>query len=215
MNDIADQLLGFYGGSFDPVHLGHIKPSTEAAKLIGLKHLTLLPCYISPLKDKTHSSPDHRVAMLKLAVKDHPQLSIDLREVNKNQPSYTVETLRELKRENPQHTLCFFMGMDSLKSFTKWVCWQEILQLAHLIVMNRGEFELHQLPLCEAIQSCITNDMRLLKAKSSGSIVVLDTIKLAISSSEIRMKIKRGEKTSGLLTEDVANYIAQHELYLE
>lgn len=209
-----NRLLGFYGGSFDPVHLGHIEPVRQAARDLGVKSLSFIPCYLSPLKNKTHSATQHRIEMLKLAIKDYPELHVDLREAKRSEVSYTVDTLRELTHENRLHNLCFFMGMDSLQTFTKWHNWQEILTLAHLVVMHRGDYAIENLNIDTALSAHITVQPKDLTQTPHGKILIIETVKLAISSSDIRHKIKQKLATSGLLSEEVANYIEQHELYL-
>lgn len=126
-----------FGGSFDPVHEGHLRTAETLRQQLQLPTLHLLPAARSPLK--AAATPDHhRLAMLQLAVADYPGLHIDDRELRRPPPSYTIDTLRELRRElGPDMPLVWVMGSDTLAGLAQWKGWQQLPQLAHLLLVKR------------------------------------------------------------------------------
>lgn len=210
-----------FGGTFDPIHNGHINAVSELTDLLGVKQITLLPCRIPPHKDKPTSRSVDRLNMLKLVAQDNKQFDIDDRELNKDSTSYTFETLQEMRAESPHSHLCFVVGMDSLLNFNRWYKWQQILELCHLVVMQRADdnnidaqkSQVEQLP--SEIYSALSKNKDHLTQEKSGKILLLDTNFHNISSTEIRKRIATQQSLDKLLPENIANYIVKHKLYLE
>jgi nicotinate-nucleotide adenylyltransferase len=213
-NDNAQQALGIFGGTFDPVHMGHIIPLKQAASLSGISQIKLMPCFVSPLKSSPQVNAQHRLRMLQLVCNDEPLFSIDDRELQSGQSCYTVDTLYELRTELPNTPLCFFMGMDSLLTLSSWHRWQDLLKLCHIIVCRRAGYE-QTLP--EPIQQLIdmhqTDNKIALQTELYGRIFIAETDELAISATEIRHQLAKGNYPSQVLTKAVGAYIQQHKLY--
>lgn len=208
------QALGIFGGTFDPVHKGHIIPLKQAASLAGINQVKLIPCFVSPLKSSPQVNAKHRLQMLQLVCNDEPLFSIDDREVKSGQSCYSVDTLSSLRTELPNTPLCFFMGMDSLISLPSWHRWQDLVKLCHIIVCRRAGYE-QTLP--EPVQQLIemhqTDNKITLQNELCGKIFIAETDNLAISATEIRHQLARGTCPSQLLNKAVETYIQQHKLY--
>ena len=130
--------IGVMGGSFNPVHCGHLSVARDVKATLKLDRMALMPAAQSPLKGVHSVSAEHRAAMLELAVASHPELDLDLRELSRKGPSYTFDSLTELREAlGLQASLYFIMGDDLLPSLTRWSRWQEILHYAHVVVVSR------------------------------------------------------------------------------
>jgi nicotinate-nucleotide adenylyltransferase len=206
--------LGIFGGTFDPIHLGHITPLKQAASLAAISHVKLMPCFVSPLKSSPQVDARHRQQMLQLVCQDEPLFSVDDRELQSGQSCYTVDTLSGLRTELPNTPLCFFMGMDSLLSLPSWHRWQDLLKLCHIIVCRRAGYG-QALPalIQQLLDSHHTGDKIDLQTELCGRIFIAETDKLAISATEIRHQLAKGNCPSHLLPKAVGAYIQQHKLY--
>jgi len=142
-NQIKQQnaAIGILGGTFDPIHLGHTEPAKDVAIALGLSEIVLLPANIPPHKAQPQANSTQRLTMVQLAAKTASTKQVnfrcDPRELARNHKSYTVETLKTFKRDYPNQTLYFIIGMDSLLSFTQWHQYKEILSLCNLVVNTR------------------------------------------------------------------------------
>lgn len=206
--------IGLLGGTFDPIHVGHLRPAIHVLERLELAEVRLLPNYIPPHRATPDSAPEHRLAMVTLAAAQTPGLTVDDRELRRDRPSYTVETLIELRREYPRVPLCFLMGMDSLCSLDRWHRWQELLDHAHLVVSHRPGWMPDFNPTIKALyQAHGTRDSEQLHRKKAGSIYLIDNPQLDISSTQIRDCIRAGNNPQYLLPESVADYIRDKGLY--
>lgn len=206
------QRIGLFGGTFDPIHLGHIKPLLQASELLNLQQINIIPANIPPHKDKTHTLNEHRINMVKLVCNEYQQLTFDARELERNSPSYTVETLSELAKNYSLNTqLYFFIGMDSLLTFTSWYQWQKIIQLCHLVVSPRPGYQLAELP--SQLKQYIVQFSKLEDIKRQEKIIIMPPCLHEISSTLIREKIKQKQDISTLVTPKTAHYIKLHQLY--
>ena len=206
--------IGFLGGSFDPIHNGHLFPAIESAQKLQLQQLFLLPNHIAPHKNRSHCTTDQRVEMVKLAIQDIPELYIDTRELNRDSASYTVETLKEIRSQYPTVPICFIMGMDSLINFDSWYQWHDILNYCHLVICARpgwkSEFN-------NTIQTLLNNhrtdSINELHQLTSGKIYFQDTTQLDISSTQIRNNIKHHLSVEKLIPIQVNAFIKENQLY--
>lgn len=204
--------IGLFGGTFDPIHLGHIKPLIQASKLLNLKKIDIIPANIPPHKNKTHTLNEHRINMVKLVCNEYSQLTFNAIELERNTPSYTFDTLSELANSYPVNTqLYFFIGMDSLLTFTSWYQWQKILQLCHLVVSPRLGYQLAKLPL--PLQQYVVDFSALKNFKQQEKIIIMPPCLHEISSTMIREKIKHKQNISTFVTPKTASYIKLHKLY--
>ena len=194
------QRIGLFGGTFDPVHFGHLRPAMEMAEVYALNSLHLMPNHRPAHRDQPTASTQQRIDMLELATEHLPQLIVDPREALRDEPTYTFDTLRELKAEQPDAQLIFFMGLDAFSAFETWYRWEEIIPLANLVIINRPN----------AVLSDFANEL----LQSTPSIEMQSVTQLAISATDIRQRISAGKSVDFLLPESVKQYIVLHELYL-
>lgn len=209
-----NKAIGLLGGTFDPIHVGHLRPAIALREQLGLSEVRLLPNYIPPHKATPDSSPEHRLAMVELATTYTPGLVVDARELKRNRPSYTLDTLKELRAELPDTPLCFLMGMDSLCSLNKWYGWQALLDYAHLVVSHRPGWQPDFTPpLANFVAQHRTLHANQLSEQLQGCIYLFNNPQLDISSSQIRQCLQAGNNPQYLLPEPVLNYIRDKGLY--
>ncbi len=209
------KLIALLGGTFDPIHLGHILPAQETALWLGAEQLHLIPAHIPPHKSGTHANAKQRADMVALVCDNHKNLLLDKRELNRDIASYTVDSLREIKAEQPGADLYFIMGMDSLLTFTQWRCWQEILTLCNLVVNIRPGYPHLELEsaLVPELKHRLIYSLAQLQFHQSGQIILHESTPLDISSTLIREKIKANLAYAQYLPQSVYHYIEQHQLY--
>lgn len=206
--------IGLLGGTFDPIHIGHLRTAIQSMERLGLAEVRLLPNHIPPHRATPASAPAHRLAMVRLAAAATPGLTVDARELNRKTPSYTIDTLIELRRELGSRPLCFLMGMDSLCGLNGWHRWRELLDHAHLVVSHRPGWQPAFNPEVEALfHRHGTRDRERLHHQPAGCIHLLDNPELEISSSRLRECIRSGNNPQYLLPETVADYIREQGLY--
>ena len=212
MTDV--QALGLLGGAFDPVHIGHLRGAIAVREHLGLERVDFLPAAQSPLKDAATVAAADRLAMLEAAVQDVPGLGVDARELGREGPSYTVDTLIELRREVGQaRPLIWIVGTDILPSLPKWSRWQQLLELTHLVILAR--------PGADSPPSAVTQwldqhriDQNALLASPAGGVMTLDQPVLDIASSDIRTLLAAGRNPRFLLPDVVMEYIERHKLFM-
>ncbi len=207
--------IGILGGTFDPIHYGHIFPAIATAKWLQLETLHLLPAHIPPHKSSTTASVSQRMQMVELVCQQQPLLRLDKRELLRDKPSYTIDTLKELKREQSNSQLFFVMGMDSLLNFTLWHQWQEILKLCHLVVNIRPGYPLtEQLnSLTPKLRENIVHSLNHLTDLEAGKIIIHQQLALDISSTELRKDIANNLFNNNKIPQVVIDYIQQQKLY--
>lgn len=209
-------LKAMYGGTFDPVHYGHLKPVEILANLIGLSRVIVMPNNVPPHRPQPEATSAQRKHMLELAIADKPLFSLDERELKRETPSYTSETLKAWRAEQgPEQPLAFIIGQDSLLNFPSWHDYESILDNAHLLVCRRPGYTLtmkedaHQAWL----DRHLTHSAEDLHRTPAGKIYLAETPRFNISATLIREHLERGESCSGMLPESVLTYIEQQGLY--
>jgi nicotinate-nucleotide adenylyltransferase len=211
--------LALFGGTFDPVHLGHAAIVQGAFARLGIERLIILPAG-NPYQ-RGHlplASAAHRVAMLKLAFAHAHGISIDQRELNRIGPTYTVPTLRELRRERGDTLpLIWLIGADAFSRLDTWHRWQELFDLCHFAVVRRAG----EMPSAAAFSPALAGmlstrraDAAALAATPCGHVAELAIEPPPVSSTEIRRRRAAGESLRGLVADAVCDYIEQHKLYL-
>ena len=197
-------MIGIFGGSFDPVHLGHLKTAKSIKKELNFERLFLLPCHDPVHKNSLHYSPKQRLEMLNLAIKDYPSLEIDTREIDREGNSYMIDTLADLTEEFKGKTICLIIGMDSFLSFKTWKKWDEFARLVHLIILPRNTDRL-------AENNLETFDLALdksdLNISSSGLLYFSNSELIDISSTDIRVKIACNQNLDGLMPSPVIKFL--------
>lgn len=207
--------IGILGGTFDPIHHGHLRLALEACEKLGLDQVRLVPLNIPPHRSKPVASADHRVAMIKLAITDQPRLCIDECELERNDVSYTIETVRSLRRDHETTPLCLIVGHDAFNKIDTWHQWESLLDYVHIIVANRPGESIDDAPeqVLEWTQKHFTKNLSDINNKPNGFIYFIEIPMLDISSSQIREILKNNQSVDELLPLNTLSYIKSHNLY--
>ena len=207
-------MLGIFGGTFDPIHNGHLRVAIDAYEKLGLDQVHLIPLSGAVHRDQPKASAEHRLAMIKKAIEHIPYLIADDREIRRGGASYMVDTLSSLKADHPNETLCLLLGTDAFNGFDRWRNPAQILQLANLVVLKRPGYSVPtDSPLAELINDHLCDDLGILKTSPAGKIYFLEVTQLDIASSEIRQKVAESHQTNFLLPSRTLEYIQKHQLY--
>lgn len=207
--------VGIYGGTFDPVHQGHIHVALEAQKRLSLDQLRLLPCHIPPHRDQPSLNSEHRLKMLQLAIAGMNDLVVDDRELRREGPSYTVDTLVSFRREYGRKvSLVWVLGMDAYCHLTEWYHWTQLPSLANLVVLQRPGYEAPKSGiLADWLHEYSDRDpLKLLAQQSAGVVMVLDQSQVDVAATHLREQLLNGELPEGLVP-SVKDYIVEHQLY--
>ena len=201
-------MIGIYGGSFDPIHLGHLKTATTLKTELQLDHLFLLPCCEPVHKDGLKYPSNDRLKMLNLALDKFSTLEIDSREILRGGGSYMIDTLHELKQIYRDEPICLIIGMDSFLKIKTWKDWQEFSKLVHLVILQRQGFNIIDSSLDSFHSTKEVNELRL---ESNGLLYFSNCPKINISSSDIRDRISANQNLDDLLPKSVINFLRLHE----
>jgi nicotinate-nucleotide adenylyltransferase len=207
-------MIGILGGTFDPVHFGHLRPALEVQEALALEELRLIPCHIPPHRGQPHASAAQRVAMLEAAVQARPGFRIDTRELQRHGPSYTFDTLVSLREDLGSTGICLLMGMDAFGDLTSWHRWNELIDLCHLVVMTRPGADIPQDGrLGDFIRRHRVPDAAQLRGPHAGRLLFQPVTALAISASRLRALLAEGLSPAFLTPEAVIEIIDQEGLY--
>ncbi|RMA92493.1 nicotinate (nicotinamide) nucleotide adenylyltransferase [Hydrogenothermus marinus] len=207
-------MIALYGGSFDPVHIGHLRIAEDIREYYDFEKIIFIPAYISPLKKKVRASAEDRLNMLRLSIKDNPYFEISEFEIKKGGKSYTIDTIKHFKNilgYNPY----FIVGTDAFLSFHLWKQPEDLLKITNFIVVGRGKDNFFNLidyleenfPFVKVFRSEKLNT-------SEVGIYYFDCRRLDISSTEIRSRIKQKKSIKYLVLKEVEDYILNKKLYL-
>lgn len=198
--------IGVLGGTFDPIHKGHLAIAEAAMKRLGLDEVYFVPSARTPLKESdTILAAEHRVKMVRLAIAGYPYFKLSTIEIDRPGPSYTVDTIAQLRDSlGADNELYFIIGLDSLVQLPRWREVARIIQMCQLVAVPRPGYSLPDKDSLEAVIPGI-----------SQRLIILDEPKMDISATEIRQLAKRGESISHLVPEAVAEYIKKNKLYLK
>lgn len=209
--------LGLFGGTFDPVHLGHLRLAEEGAESLGLAQVRWIPAGQPPHREAPRVTPAHRLEMVRLAIADNPLFALDGTEVAAQEPSYTVHTLERLRAEiGPQRPLVLLLGADAFAGLASWHRWQDVLGLAHVAVAHRPGFTVAAANLPPALapefqaRRC---SPEALATSPAGRIATFAMTQLAISATQVRNLLLNGRSPRYLLPSQVIAYIEAHGLY--
>ncbi len=208
-------MLAIFGGTFDPVHFGHLRAAVEAKEILQLQSLTLMPAGNPPHRSGTVAPAADRLAMLQLAVQEYPDLLVDTREVHRDGFSYMVDTLSEFRAEiGTDWPLALLLGQDAVNQLDSWMQWRRLFRLAHIVVMRRPEAEHeYSAALSAEIQPRLCSHTSALQQEPCGLVMPVEVTQLAISSTDIRQRLQQGRSCRFLLPEVVNAYIKQNGLY--
>ncbi|HLR87421.1 MAG TPA: nicotinate-nucleotide adenylyltransferase [Wenzhouxiangella sp.] len=210
-----NRLTVMFGGTFDPVHFGHLRAASEINEQLGADDFRLIPAGRPDHRQPPDASARHRLAMLRLALSAWPDLRVDAREVQRPGSSWTVETLESLRNEiGAERPLAFCVGQDAANQLHRWHRWRDLLDLAHLVIMRRPQSRADYAPEAERLLSDrrVDGSSALLGA-ASGSVLRLEITPLAISSTAIRALVAKDKNPRFLLPDSVLGYIREHDLY--
>lgn len=206
--------IGIFGGTFDPVHFGHLRPVLEVLEELDLAEVRLIPCHIPPHRDLPQIGGNYRKELLQLAVAGVPRLVVDDRELARPGPSYTVDTLASLRREFPAVSLCLILGMDSFLGLPGWHRWRELAELAHLVVLDRpGSAPSVEGELADWLADRRIESSQRLGTTRAGAVYFHPVTQLDISASRIRRLIADGRPPRFLMPDAVWRRIAEQGLY--
>ncbi len=206
--------IGILGGTFDPVHCGHLRLAVEMRERIGLDTVRLVPAADPRLRTPPVASAAARLDMLRAAITGIEALTVDERELERGGPTYTVDTLVSLRCEHPREPLCFIVGLDAFLRFDDWECWRKLPELAHLAVARRAGASLpcHG-PLARLLRQRGETDPAQLRRRPAGLVHVADLPLPDISASCIRRRLARGERVDGMVPPAVIELIERQDTY--
>jgi nicotinate-nucleotide adenylyltransferase len=211
--------IAFYGGSFDPVHLGHIAIAKRLTEVFDLDEFVFIPAFHAPHKKRLSPTPAlDRFAMLALATNNENNISISKMEIEVPNKPYTVETLARLKELLPGEQLFFVMGADSWRDIRTWREWEKVLTLTNHIIVTRPGYEINTEHLTREINEMVV-DVRgqgevVIKSESEKKIYITDAVNIDVAAVEIRKKIRKGDDSwRDDVTLEVAKYIEKYQIY--
>ncbi len=207
-------MIGIFGGTFDPVHFGHLRPLLDVKQALGLDEVRLIPCLIPPHRGTPSASAEQRVAMLSLAMADTPGFVIDQRELHRGGPSYTVDTLLSLRHDLGDVRLCLIIGADAFMALDSWHQWQQLNQLAHIVVMQRPGTLLPKTgAVAELVEQAQALDVEELQQQAAGKILFQSVTQMDIAATSIRELVAQGKDVRFLMPDSVRHYIETVGLY--
>lgn len=206
--------IGIMGGTFDPIHCGHLRTAIELLQILDLEQVRLIPCQTPVHKDQALVKPVHRLAMLALAISEEPRLVSDDREIMRETPSYMINTLQSLRKDYPDRPLVLILGSDAFINFATWKSWKEITDIAHIVVAIRAGQKMHLDSEMERFLNAHQDlDYGCLHDTLAGKIFLQFVTPLDISSTAIRCQLEAGYSPRFLLPDPVLAYIKNHHLY--
>ncbi len=212
-------MIGLFGGTFDPVHCGHLRAAHEARVALGLDRVLMVPCGDPPHRGRPRADGEQRLAWLRTAVGDHPYLIADDRELRRNGPSYTVDTLAELRHEvGPSEPVVLLLGVDAFLGLTGWHRWEQLLALAHLAILHRPDSVLPTAdptgdPLQRLLASRRCDSPCALRDSPSGRLHTLAITPLAISSTAVRRLLQDGGDPCCLVPDRLRDALMASDAY--
>ena len=207
--------LGIFGGTFDPIHFGHLRTAFELLHVLRLGEMRFVPAGDPPHRDTPRADAQLRLEFVREATGDQPGFLVDEREVRRQGPSYTVLTLTELRAEFPQRPLCLCLGMDAFLGLPQWHRWQELIGLAHIVVAHRpGTLAPQDGALGKMLPSMRRHTVMDLHAALAGRIYVHTVTQLEISSTDLRASLAAGRDPRYLVPDAVCARVRETGCYL-
>ena len=206
--------IGIFGGTFDPIHFGHLRTAFELRRKLDLSQVRFLPNGDPPHRSGTIASAADRLGMVSATIAGQPHFVVDDRELHRDGPSYSVDTLTDLRAEYPARSLCLIVGMDAFLGLPQWYQWKKVLQLAHVVVAHRPGWRAPDAgPLGELLRERGTDNEHDIHRAMAGHIYVHGVTQLEISSSALRSLICNGGDPRFLIPDTVRKYIQEHNCY--
>ncbi|MEZ5474524.1 MAG: nicotinate-nucleotide adenylyltransferase [Steroidobacteraceae bacterium] len=206
--------LGIFGGTFDPIHFGHLRTAFELQQSLGLAEVRFLPTGDPPHRSEPLADANLRLAMVRAAVADQRGFTVDDREVRRAGVSYSVETMAALREEFADRSLCLLLGMDAFLGLPGWHRWQELFDLVHVIVAHRPGWKAPTKgPLGELLVDRGTGSVQELRQAPAGRLYIQAVTQLEISSTELRQLIEAGHDPRYLVPDSVREIIRESRCY--
>lgn len=204
--------MGVFGGTFDPVHQGHLCTVASVRQQLDLAHVLFVPAARPRLRSVPTASATHRLEMLKRALASEPSFDVDDLELGRDGPSTTVLTLEALQYDYQETPICFILGIDAFLGLPQWHRWTELLELAHFVVMSRPGTALPVERPTWWVRA-ETTDLSIVHQRRAGSIVMVEVPPMDIAASNIRERLRAGDDISRSVPKSVIDYITEHRLY--
>jgi nicotinate-nucleotide adenylyltransferase len=207
--------IGIFGGTFDPIHFGHLRTAFELLQSLRLSEMRFMPAGNPPHREVTIASAEQRLEMVQAATQGQPGFVVDDREIRREGLSYSVDTMRTLRADFPERALCLIVGMDAFLGLPKWHQWRELLELAHLVVAHRPGWRAPSMgPLGELLVDRGTGRINDLHEARAGCIYIHAVTQLEISSTEVRKLIAAGRDPRYLMPDAVRAIIEKTGCYV-
>lgn len=213
---LTNKPIGILGGTFDPIHNGHLYLAQALYETMDWQEVRFIPCRQPFFGKMPQASPAHRLAMLQLALEQEHNFDIDTRELTRNTPSYAIDTLLSLRAElGNKQSLCLIVGSDNLASLPQWHHWEELIMLAHFVIVPRPH---HEIPndaiITQFVEQYRTTEAQELHQHAAGLLFICDKVSPPdISATNIRAQIAAGSAPLDAVPAPVWQYIKQHNLY--
>jgi len=214
-NNFTEEPLALFGGTFDPVHYGHLRCADEARQKLGLENLYLLPSGTPAHRDEPRATANQRLDMLLLAQGEFPSLAIDERELLRSGPSYMVDTLQELRAENAGRSVLLLIGQDAANRLHTWYRWEELFELANLVILTRpNEIEEYRHDLANKISKRLVTSVPELVNSEANNVLQLQVSPIDISATTIQSMMRLGRSPKSMIPDAILEYIDENALYL-
>jgi len=208
--------IGIFGGTFDPIHYGHLRTALELKSLLELAKVHIVPCADPPHRTAPMSDGALRLRMVEAAIRNEPGFVADDRELKRAGVSYTIDTLASFRAELPGRSLCLLLGMDAFLGLPQWRRWRELTTLAHIVVAHRPGWEMPTTgTLGELLRELRAPSVAELHSKAAGLIHVQPVTQLEISSTDLRDSLRAGRDPKFLVPDSVREIIIETECYAE
>ena len=208
-------MIGIFGGTFDPIHYGHLRTALDVQQYLSLDEVRFIPCGEPAHRNKPIAEPLQRLAMVRAAIAGQEKFTLDDREIRRQGPSYMVDTLASLKEDFKDKSLCLILGTDAFNGLEQWYQWQKIFEFANIVIMQRpavnGQVELNKRLLAQLKDRFVDADD--LKRKQNGSICFVPVTQLDISATAIRQQWQQGKNIQFFLPDTVLTLIQQQNIY--
>ena len=215
---LAGAPIGLLGGSFDPIHHGHLQLARDALKQLPLQEVRFIPA-AQPWQKGSITAAEHRAHMVQLAIAGEPRFALDMHEIERGGVTYTIDTLHALRSQLPHHPLVLIMGSDQFAHLDTWRSWKEIIETAHIAVAQRAGTSLQPSPDLQAFVAARQGEVASLATRAGGSIVEFAMTPTDVSATEVRHLLReppsteRAQRLSAMVPAVVLDYIDSHRLY--
>jgi nicotinate-nucleotide adenylyltransferase len=204
-------MIGIFGGTFDPIHFGHLRPAFEVNLALGLEALYFVPANVPPHRPPPMASAEQRLLMVELALTEFPQFVLDDREIMRGGISYTTDTLQSYRDQYSDKSIVLLMGADAFSGIETWHRWQSIPELAHIVVMRRPGWDQVNIPDWAASRA--TDSIEDLQDSSAGLVYFQSVDPQPFSATAIRAALAKGESVEGMLPQPVLDFVTHKRIY--